>query len=63
MKIKEALHNTARTLAANAVEEAPLEAELLLMRAMDHEAAGIQAWQFLSEGFSLCFHRKRREAL
>jgi release factor glutamine methyltransferase len=35
MKVKEALHSTAKTLAANAVEDAPLEAELLLMHAMD----------------------------
>ena len=41
MKIKEALHNTARTLAANAVEEAPLEAELLLMHAMDLGRTGL----------------------
>ena len=41
MKVKEALHNTAKTLAANAVGEAPLEAELLLMHAMDLERTGL----------------------
>ena len=41
MKVKEALHNTAKTLAANAVEEAPLEAELLLMHAMDLGRTGL----------------------
>ena len=41
MKVKEALHHTAKTLAANAVEEAPLEAELLLMRAMDLGRTGL----------------------
>jgi release factor glutamine methyltransferase len=41
MKVKEALHNTARTLAANAVEEASLEAELLLMHAMDLGRTGL----------------------
>jgi release factor glutamine methyltransferase len=41
MKIKEALHNTAETLAANAIEEAPLEAELLLMHAMDMGRTGL----------------------
>jgi release factor glutamine methyltransferase len=41
MKVKEALHNTARTLAANAVEEAPLEAELLLMHAMNLGRTGL----------------------
>ena len=41
MKIKEALNNTAKTLAANAVEEAPLEAELLLMHAMDLGRTGL----------------------
>ena len=41
MKVKEVLHNTAKTLAANAVEEAPLEAELLLMHAMDLGRTGL----------------------
>jgi release factor glutamine methyltransferase len=41
MKVKEALHNTAKTLAANAVEEAPLEAELLLMHSMDLGRIGL----------------------
>ena len=41
MKVREALHNTAKTLAANAVEEAPLEAELLLMHAMDLGRTGL----------------------
>jgi release factor glutamine methyltransferase len=41
MKVKEALHNTAKTLAANAVAEAPLEAELLLMHAMDLGRTGL----------------------
>jgi release factor glutamine methyltransferase len=41
MKVKEALHNTAKTLAVNAVAEAPLEAELLLMHAMDIGRTGL----------------------
>jgi len=41
MKVKEALHHTAKTLAANVVEEAPLEAELLLMRSMDLGRTGL----------------------
>ena len=41
MKVKEVLHNTAKTLAANAVEEAPLEAELLLMHVMDLGRTGL----------------------
>ena len=41
MKVKEALHSTAKTLAANAVEEASLEAELLLMHAMDLGRTGL----------------------
>jgi len=41
MKVKKALHNTAKTLAANAVAEAPLEAELLLMHAMDLGRTGL----------------------
>ncbi|MFA5375137.1 MAG: peptide chain release factor N(5)-glutamine methyltransferase [Dehalococcoidia bacterium] len=41
MKVKEALHNTAKTLAANLVEEAPLEAELLLMHAMELNRTGL----------------------
>ncbi|MFA5056244.1 MAG: peptide chain release factor N(5)-glutamine methyltransferase [Dehalococcoidia bacterium] len=40
MKVKEALHDTAKKLAA-AVEEAPLEAELLLMHAMDIDRVGL----------------------
>jgi len=41
MKVKEALHNTAKTLAANSVEESSLEAELLLMHAMDLGRTGL----------------------
>jgi len=41
MKVKEALHDTAKTLAAKAVDEAVLEAELLLMHAMGLERVGL----------------------
>lgn len=41
MKVKEALRDTVKKLAAAAVEEAPLEAELLLMHAMDIDRVGL----------------------
>ena len=41
MKVKEALHDTAKTLANNASDEALLEAELLLMHAMDLGRTGL----------------------
>jgi len=43
MKLKEALHNTAGKLAAASIEEAKLEAELLLMHAMSIDRAGLYA--------------------
>jgi len=41
MKIKEALHNTAKTLATATIDEAALEAELLLMHVMGIERSGL----------------------